>query len=546
MESAVTHFLGGIGLFLLGMWLMTDGLKLAAGPALEHILRIWTRTRLRGLFSGILVTGVVQSSTAVTVATIGFVNAGLLSLGQSMWVIFGSNVGTTMTGWLVALIGFKFKVELFALPMIGVGMLLRLTGENTRRGAIGLALAGFGTLFLGIDVLSNGFLGLQSRFDMQDVVMPGAAGVILPVLVGFMLTLLMQSSSAAMVIVLTATAAGIPLATAAAAVIGINVGTTATAIIAAMGATPAARRTAAAHVLFNLLTGVVALLMLSPLLLGVAMLTDVMELPPTPSVLLAAFHTVFNVLGIVLMWPLSHRLERFLQGAFRTQDEDEGRLHHLDTNVLGVPALAVQALSMEVARVGNFSRRMLAASLADGADHAALQTDMAIVQRLVNAIGKFVPQIHQLAMGSASSERVPQVLRLLRHYETLARLALTVDANRLEAHEARGLRERMTGFCHAVAATLTTGMPLPSEAEHEHLMLTEKLDQRRQEYAVLKSDILAAGASGQVGVAQMDRMLEQARAVRQVAEQLAEAAGVQMALVTIGAPESAEAGIAAA
>lgn len=192
MESAVTHFLGGIGLFLLGMWLMTDGLKLAAGPALEHILRTWTRTRLRGLFSGILVTGVVQSSTAVTVATIGFVNAGLLSLGQSMWVIFGSNVGTTMTGWLVALIGFKFKVELFALPMIGVGMLLRLTGESTRRGAIGLALAGFGTLFLGIDVLSNGFLGLQSRFDMQDVVMPGAAGVILPVLVGFMLTVLMH------------------------------------------------------------------------------------------------------------------------------------------------------------------------------------------------------------------------------------------------------------------------------------------------------------------------------------------------------------------
>lgn len=546
MESAVTHFLGGVGLFLLGMWLMTDGLKLAAGPALEHILREWTRTRMRGLFSGILVTGVVQSSTAVTVATIGFVNAGLLSLGQSMWVIFGSNVGTTMTGWLVALIGFKFKVELFALPMIGVGMLLRLTGENTRRGAIGLALAGFGTLFLGIDVLSNGFLGLQSHFDLRDMVMAGPAGVILPVLAGFMLTLLMQSSSAAMVIVLTATAAGVPLATAAATVIGINVGTTATAIIAAMGATPAARRTAAAHVLFNLLTGIVALLILAPLLLVVGMLADVMELPPTPSVLLAAFHTVFNVLGIVLMWPLSHRLEHFLQRSFRTQDEDEGRLHHLDTNVLGVPALAVQALAMEVARVGNFARRMLAASLADSAERESLQQDMAIVERLVDAIGAFVPQIHQLAMGSASSERSPQVLRLLRHYETLARLALVVDDNRLDAHEARLLRERLTGFCHAVAATLGSGMPLPAEAEHDVLVLAEKLEQRRQEYAVLKSDILAAGASGELSVAQMDRMLEQARAVRQVAEQLAEAATVKVALLAIGAPESAGASVAAA
>lgn len=538
MDSAITHFLGGIGLFLLGMGLMTDGLKLAAGPALEHILREWTRTRLRGLFSGVLVTGVVQSSTAVTVATIGFVNAGLLSLGQSMWVIFGSNVGTTMTGWLVALIGFKFKVELFALPMIGVGMLLRLTGENTRRGAIGLALAGFGTLFLGIDVLSNGFLGMQSRFDLQDMVMAGPAGVILPVLAGFVLTVLMQSSSAAMAIVLTATAAGIPLATAAAAVIGVNVGTTATAIIAAMGATPAARRAAAAHVLFNLLTGVVALLVLAPLLLLVSTLTDVMELPPTPSVLLAAFHTVFNVLGILLMWPLSARLERFLQRAFRTQEEDEGRLHNLDANVLGVPALAVQALAMEVARVGNFSRRMLAASLADSAEPDVLQQDMAIVQRLVNAIGGFVPQIHQLAMGSASSERIPQILRLLRHHETLARLALVVDANRLEVHEARMLRERLTGFRHAVAATLTSGTPLSAEAEHEALMLAEKLEQRRQEYAVLKSDILAAGASGELSVAQMDRMLEQARAVRQVAEQLAEAASVRLVLLAVGAADA--------
>jgi phosphate:Na+ symporter len=545
MDSAITHFLGGIGLFLLGMWLMTDGLKLAAGPALERILREWTRTRLRGLFSGVLVTGVVQSSTAVTVATIGFVNAGLLSLGQSMWVIFGSNVGTTMTGWLVALIGFKFKVELFALPMIGVGMLLRLTGENTRRGAIGLALAGFGTLFLGIDVLSNGFLGLQSNVDLQDMVMAGPAGVVVPVLAGFVLTLLMQSSSAAMAIVLTATAAGIPLATAAAAVIGVNVGTTATAIIAAVGATPAARRTAAAHVLFNLLTGIVALFMLAPLLLLVSTLTDVMELPPTPSVLLAAFHTVFNVMGILLMWPLSARLERFLQQAFRTQEEDEGRLHHLDANVLGVPALAVQALAMEVARVGNFSRRMLAASLADSAEPDALQRDMAIVQRLVNAIGAFVPQIHRLAMGSASSERIPQILRLLRHHETLARLALVVHANRLQAHEALMLRERLTGFSHAVAATLTSGAPLPAEAEHEALMLAEKLEQRRHEYAVLKSDILAAGASGELSVAQMDRMLEQARAVRQVAEQLAEAASVRLALLAIGTPE-AEAGAAAA
>jgi Na+/phosphate symporter len=142
----------GVGLFLLGMGLMTDGLKLAAGPALERTLARSTKTRLRGLASGALVTLLVQSSSAVTVATIGFVNAGLLTLGQSLWVLFGANVGTTMTGWLVALVGLKFDIALLALPLIGLGMLLRLTGEGSRRGALGTAVAGFGVLFLGIDL----------------------------------------------------------------------------------------------------------------------------------------------------------------------------------------------------------------------------------------------------------------------------------------------------------------------------------------------------------------------------------------------------------
>ena len=145
--------LGGIGLFLLGMTMLTDGLKLAAGRALERILAAWTRTRLHGLATGVLLTALVQSSTAMTVAAIGFVNAGLLSFTSALWVVFGSNLGSSVTGWLVAWIGFKMKVDAFALPFIGLGMALKLTGEGTRRGGLGMALAGFGVLFLGIDLL---------------------------------------------------------------------------------------------------------------------------------------------------------------------------------------------------------------------------------------------------------------------------------------------------------------------------------------------------------------------------------------------------------
>ena len=147
--GATGLLLGGIGLFLLGMILMTDGLKTAAGPTLDRVLAASTQTRLRGLFSGIFITALVQSSSAVTVAAIGFVNAGLMSFSQSLWVLFGANVGTTMTGWLVALIGLKIKVEAAALPLIGIGMALRLSGAEKRRGAIGTTLTGFGILAAG-------------------------------------------------------------------------------------------------------------------------------------------------------------------------------------------------------------------------------------------------------------------------------------------------------------------------------------------------------------------------------------------------------------
>lgn len=249
---------GGLGLFLLGMTMMTDGLRLAAGPALERILASATRTRWHALGSGVLITSMVQSSSAVTVAAIGFVNAGLLSLAPSLWVLFGANVGTTMTGWIVALVGLKFKVEALALPLVGLGVVLRLTGEGQRRGALGSALAGFGLLFMGIALLQQSFTGLAAQVSLPQG--EGFLAVAAQVGVGALMTVLMQSSSASMAIALTAAQEGLLTPQGAAAVvIGSNIGTTVTAVLASLGATPNARRAAAAHVLFNGLTGVVAL-----------------------------------------------------------------------------------------------------------------------------------------------------------------------------------------------------------------------------------------------------------------------------------------------
>ncbi|MDO9472426.1 MAG: Na/Pi symporter, partial [Caulobacter sp.] len=260
--------LGGIGLFLLGMWLMTEGLKLAAGGALQAVLESWTRSAPRGFLAGVLITALLQSSSAVTVATLGFVNAGLLNLAQAVWLIIGANVGTTMTGWLVAMVGVKIDVGALALPLIGLGMLGRLAfrGRSRLFGA-GQAIAGFGAFFLGIGVLQDGFGDLLG--EIGHLVPTAATGpsLLAALGLGIAVTILTQSSSAAIALTLTAAAGGgIPIEIAAMAVVGTNIGTTSTAVLAAVSATPAARRVASAHVLFNAMAAAAALILLSPLL----------------------------------------------------------------------------------------------------------------------------------------------------------------------------------------------------------------------------------------------------------------------------------------
>jgi phosphate:Na+ symporter len=337
--------LGGIGLFLLGMWLITEGLRLAAGASLEQLLARWTSSRGRGLLSGTLLTALVQSSSVVTVAVIGFVNAGLLSFQRAVWVIFGSNLGTTLTAWLVALIGFKFKIDAFALPIVGLGALLRLFSPVERYRSLGMAMAGFGILFLGIETLSGGFSDLSEKVTLDD----GSYGLVAMVVIGFVLTTLMMSSSAAVAVVLTALAGGlVGLADAAAVVIGTNVGTTTKALLATVGATSNAKRLAVAHVLFNLLTGIVALLLLTPLLAVVLYVGDVTGYGHEATTMLALFHTLFNLLGLVLMWPLEPFMSRVLMGRFVEAEQQGIKLRFLDHNVASVPDAAPVALCREL------------------------------------------------------------------------------------------------------------------------------------------------------------------------------------------------------
>ncbi len=252
------NIIGGLGLFLLAIGMMTDGLKLAAGNALRTLLAKWSKTPLRGVMSGAAMTALVQSSSAVTVASLGFVNAGLLSMRHALGIVYGANIGTTMTGWLVALVGFKINIQVIALPMIGAGMLLKLLRPNSRLASAGVALAGFGLFFVGIDTLKLAFEGMVSTFDLGQFTASGVSGFLLYLALGFAMTVLTQSSSASIALTITAATSGmVGIYAAGAMVIGANIGTTSTAIFASIGATSSAKRVASAQVIFNVATAIV-------------------------------------------------------------------------------------------------------------------------------------------------------------------------------------------------------------------------------------------------------------------------------------------------
>jgi len=338
----VIEVLGGLGFFLLGLNLLVDGLRDAAGSALRRILTTLVRGPASGAVLGAGVTTLVQSSSATIVATIGFVSAGLMTFPQSLGVILGSNVGTTSTGWLVATLGFKFSIKALALPAVALGAALRLVGRG-RLASLGLAIAGFGLLFAGLDLLRSGMSGAIDGFGPGDLPSgAGWSGRLMLVAAGAVLTVLFQSSSASIAVVLVALdGGGLDFEQATAAVVGANIGTTTTAAIAMFGASAAARRTALAHIAFNLAIGIAALLLLGPLATWSVWASSPLESAPGP-LAVATFHTSINLGGALLLLPTAPILAKLLIVLVPQPRGDLAR--RLDRSVATVGPVANEAL----------------------------------------------------------------------------------------------------------------------------------------------------------------------------------------------------------
>lgn len=432
MESVVLlgSIIGGLGLFLLAIGMMTEGLKLAAGNALRTLLAKWSKTPFRGVVSGAAMTALVQSSSAVTVASLGFVNAGLLSMRHALGIVYGANIGTTMTGWLVAMVGFKLNIQAVALPMIGVGMILKLLKPNSRLASVGIAIAGFGLFFVGIDSLKTAFEGIVSTFDLSQFKAEGVEGFLMYLVIGFVMTVLTQSSSASIALTITAATSGmVGIYAAGAMVIGANIGTTSTAMFASIGATSSAKRVAAAQVVFNVATAVVAALIL-PLLFGIIhWITAVAEIDADPGITLAIFHTLFNLLGVALIFPLNDRLASFLEQRFVSLEEEASKPKHLDKNIAQTPDLAVNALILELLSVSDRFLHVYPKLFSQqSSEITAVENDIHGVEALCQHISQFIVDVERAALSEETTKALASLMRVEHYMLSSAQKALAISA----------------------------------------------------------------------------------------------------------------------
>ncbi|MDW6020269.1 Na/Pi symporter [Mesorhizobium sp. BAC0120] len=432
--STTISVLGGVGLFLLGMSIMTSAFKALAGSGLRKTLRKAAATPVSGAFWGAFVTLIVQSSSATTMTTIGLVSAGLLTFSQGLGLVFGANVGTTGTGWLIALIGVRVSLTAAALPMIFIGALVSLLGRG-RLSAAGGALAGFALVLFGLTTLQQGMDGLAEQLhpaDLPAVFGPGVSwwssllGAMALIVFGLAMTAVMQSSTAAVAVTLSAHYAGaVGLDQACALIIGQNIGTATSSALAAIGASSTAKRLALAYILFKLIAAVIALALFpvtNALLIRASKTIDGVTL-------LAAYHTAYNVVGVAVLLPLIDRFTKFIERIL--PERRSPLMRSLDPAALVTPIAAEEAVRRTVARsLGTMCRSIDVALTAGNDGHSPRgERDAASLMAAVDALRQAREFMQEASGPPESEEEQGRLTSTLHALDEASRLAEVVGAN---------------------------------------------------------------------------------------------------------------------
>jgi phosphate:Na+ symporter len=447
MTGGIFGFLGGIGLFLFGMETMTAALRDLAGEGLRRWLLRATRTPLRGVVTGAAITALVQSSSAVTVMTIGFVGAGILGFAQALGVLYGANIGTTVTGWIVAMVGMKLQIGTLALPLLFLAALAGIFGEGTLA-RYGRMLAGLSLLFIGLDMMQAAMKGMEGMVTPDLLPGDGWGGRVLLVGLGLGLSALMQSSSAGVALALVLLGSGaISFAQAAAMVIGMNLGTTLTGLLASLGGGVGMRRTAVANLLFNAGTALLAFPLLdvvSPILHGTGLGSD-------DQTALVLFHTGFNLLGAVVFLPLTARFADLVERL--VPDRPSTLAEALEPQLLSDPGSALDAAARTVGAIAaaTGSALQLALAPADRRDLRPLAALHGQAEGALKALETWLARISIPHDRRAETERLTALMHLTDHLSRLAGRAREMDRI---AHLADS--PRLSRPARAVAAALVT------------------------------------------------------------------------------------------
>ncbi len=425
IQGMVFAFLGGLGLFLYGMRVMSEGLQKIAGNRLQQVLEKLTTNRIAAFLVGTTVTAIVQSSSATTVMVVGFVNAGLMNLMQAIGVILGANIGTTVTAQMIA-----FKVTQYALPAIGIGVALKFFSPNRRWQYFGEILLGFGMLFYGLDVMKDGFAVLKTQPFFQDAFVTFSHSHIMAVVAGALLTIVLQSSSATVGITMTLAASGALTFTGGLGLIlGENIGTTITALIASIGTNVSAKRAARAHMMINVI-GVAYVLLLFPFF---AKLVNNFT-PGNPDMVvttaqqaaqyavaigdkpfiarhLANAHTFFNVFNCLIFLPLVGILAKICIWMVPANDDEEDTYHlrFLDNRVLDTPPLALAQARKETTWMANLCFRMFEQTMECFENYSQKLVDK--VYRKEETIDMLQKEITDFLVNVSQSSTTPELSR---------------------------------------------------------------------------------------------------------------------------------------
>jgi phosphate:Na+ symporter len=360
-SSDFKQIASGVAIFLFGMLALEDGFQRFSGGLLERVLRYSTDRLWKALSFGIVTTTLMQSSSLVSVLTISFLSAGLINLAAGIGIIFGANLGTTTGAWLVAGFGLKVDLAAYAMPMLVFGIVMIFQKSPVWKG-IGWVLAGIGFLFLGIHYMKEGFEAFRETIDLSAYGVIGLKGLLLFTLIGIAATVIMQSSHATLILTITALAAHqITYENALALSIGANMGTTITAILGSLSSNIAGKRLGGAHLIFNMVTGVIAIAFINQFIYAVEIISDFSGIADDNYTLrLAVFHTLFNLVGVIIMLPLTNKLVVFLEKVLREPVTAIKKPKYLNDAALESPPAALEVVRKESERLYDLATRVIA------------------------------------------------------------------------------------------------------------------------------------------------------------------------------------------